>query len=511
MRYSTHSACRPLSLFALAGAALILLTLLGAVFGAARAAADDCNHTIFDGGGYIYDLEASFKNPAGVPPSVEDEYGEPSNGGSNGPAESPPGPVKTEDAWDDWGDVYVFNPLANILVPTAADKYDGPELGCTLAAGGQEQLYPVSLMQGLQVQHRWLIGTGGLNGARILTTLRNPASSPIAVTVVQGDPSGFDNLGSDGGTASRATSNGSNVFSSASFWGITSDSPTTDGDPALAHVWDGPGGALRASEVVLGQGSADTLYWAWRNVTVAPGATVAFISYEIQQAAAGRSTAAEVLAAIGQAQARQTQPASTLYAAMAPAEIAGTLNWAHPQPTAVIAPVAKANAAKAVTLSGAGSVAASGLPQCSVAAYAWKSGSKVGTGPTFTQLFSAGTQKVSLTVTSNCGASNTAEISFKVAKGFSFGKVKKNRKAGTAKLTLNVLGPATLTLKGKGVKKKVKKVKKAGKATLTVKATGKALKKLTATGQAKVKVTVAMTPTGGTTEKQTKKVNLKLG
>jgi hypothetical protein len=35
---------------------------------------------------------------------------------------------------------------------------------------------------------------------------------------------------------------------------------------------------------------------------------------------------------------------------------------------------------------------------------------------------------------------------------FSFGKVKKNRKKGTATLTVIVPGPGTLTLAGKGLK-----------------------------------------------------------
>ncbi|HEV7562813.1 MAG TPA: hypothetical protein VGO24_04865 [Solirubrobacterales bacterium] len=493
-----------------------LLGLATASFGGVgvsqAVAAEDCNHTIFDGSGYIWDFEASPQNPGGVPPSVNDEYGTPEDGGSHGPAEFPPGPVKTEDAYDDWGDVYVYNPFANILTPTAPDKYDGPEIGCGFGLNGQEIIYPVELMQGLQVQHRWFADPGPLRGARILTVLHNPGAAAVPATVVQGDPSGFDDLGSDSATASRATSNGSNVFSAASFWGVSSDSATVDGDPALAHVWDGPGGSVRASEVVLGNANgADVLYWAWKNVLVQPGATVAFVSYEIQNAVPDRSAASEVALAVAQANARETQSSASLYNGMSAAEIAGTLNWAHPPATAVIAPIKKPNAATPVTLNGSGSLAATGLPQCAISSYAWKTDDgKLGIGPIFKPLLKAGKHKATLTVTSNCGATASAEVAFKVAKGFQFGKAKANRKQGTAKLKVKVLGPGTLSVKGKGVKKAVKKVKKAGTVSINLVPIGKAHKKLEDKGKVKVKLTVTLTPKGGKPEKQSKSVTFKL-
>jgi PKD domain len=500
------------------GTSLIRLTLVSAVMAlaavafagltASAALGADCNHKVFDGSGYFDDFEATPVNA----PSVQDEYGSVDNGGSNGPVGIPPGPVESEDSYDDWGDVFVYSPFADLLTPTAENKYDGAKEGCSFSLGGQEIVYPVDLMQGLDVQHRWFVDPGPAAGARILTVLHNPGGSPISVTVVQGDPSGYDDLGSDSLTASRATSDGSNVFSSASFWGVSSDSATLDEDPALAHVWDGPGGAMRASEVVLGNGNgADVLFWAWKNVTVPPGGTNAFISYEIQQAVPGRSTSTEVSQAVARAQGRETQSFASLYTGMSAAEIAGTLNWAHPQPTATIAAVNKPNAATAVTLNGSGSVAAAGLPQCSLA-YAWKADDgATGSTATFSHLFTSGTHHASLTVTNNCGgAPAVSEVAFKVANGFKLGKVKANPKAGTAMIKVKVLGPGTLSLKGKGVKKLVKKVKKAGNVNLIVKPTGKTLKTLTSAGKAKVKITVSLTPNGGKASKQAKSVNLKL-
>lgn len=473
------------------------------------ASAADCNHSIFDSGGYLYDFEAVVTNPF----EVHNEYGAPSDGGSNGPAESPPGPVKTEDSWDDWGDVFVYSVGSNFANPTVSDKYLGEKEGCTFTAGGQEIAYPFAAMHGLEVQHRWFVDPGTLHGGRILTVLRNPGAAPAAVDVVQGDASAYDDLGSDSATASRATSDGSNVFSANSLWGVSSDNATTDSDPALAHVWDGAGGAVRANEVVLGGGASekDVLYWAWKNVTVAPGETKAFISYEIQNADPSRATSLEVAGAVAQAQAREAQPLPSLYTGMSAAEIAGTQNWKRPDPTAAIAPVASANAAKPVVLNGAASIGAAGLSQCTIASYAWKADDgKTGTGPTFSHLFTAGRHKATLTVANNCGgAPQSSEVKFKVAKGFKLGKAKPDPKTGTVKLKVTVLGPGKLTLKGKGIEKRVKSFKKAGKATLTVEAKGKTLAALLSSGTAKAKVTVTFSPKGGKGASQAKTITLK--
>lgn len=75
-------------------------------------------------------------------------------------------------------------------------------------------------------------------------------------------------------------------------------------------------------------------------------------------------------------------------------------------------------------------------------------------------------------------------------------KVKRNRKAGTAKLTVALGGPGRLTLTGKKVKRQ-SKAAAAGKVKLLIKAKGKAAKALRERGKAKVRLSVAYTPTGG--------------
>jgi hypothetical protein len=102
---------------------------------------------------------------------------------------------------------------------------------------------------------------------------------------------------------------------------------------------------------------------------------------------------------------------------------------------------------------------------------------------------------------------------------FTFGKVKLNKKKGTAKLPVTVPGPGTLDLAGGGLKpqrptaaragKAEKPVAAAGTVKLTIKPKGNKKKKLKKAGKAKVKAKVTFTPTGGSANTQTKKIKLK--
>lgn len=96
---------------------------------------------------------------------------------------------------------------------------------------------------------------------------------------------------------------------------------------------------------------------------------------------------------------------------------------------------------------------------------------------------------------------------------FSFGfgkKIKRNKKKGTAQLTVNVGGPGSLALSGKKVKKRGKLAATAGKVTLPIVAKGKAAAALKNKGKAKVRFEVAFTPAGGAPATLTKSVVLKL-
>jgi hypothetical protein len=96
-----------------------------------------------------------------------------------------------------------------------------------------------------------------------------------------------------------------------------------------------------------------------------------------------------------------------------------------------------------------------------------------------------------------------------VACTFSFGKVKKNKKKGTAKLTVNVPGPGSLELAGKGLKPATADAPGVGEVKLAVKSKGKKKKKLKKKGKVNVKPAVTYTPVGGVPNTKTKKVKLK--
>jgi streptogramin lyase len=92
---------------------------------------------------------------------------------------------------------------------------------------------------------------------------------------------------------------------------------------------------------------------------------------------------------------------------------------------------------------------------------------------------------------------------------FEFGKVEKNKKKGTATLTVIVPGAGDLKLAAnKKVKGAEKTAEAAGEVKLEVKPKGKAKEKLTPEGKAKVVAEVTFTPTGGTPNTEDKKLKL---
>jgi hypothetical protein len=88
--------------------------------------------------------------------------------------------------------------------------------------------------------------------------------------------------------------------------------------------------------------------------------------------------------------------------------------------------------------------------------------------------------------------------------GFTFGKVKKHPNKGTATLPVNLPGPGTVALSGKGLKGKQLQVSSTAKSAaqvvkLLIKAKGKAKGALGSSGHAKVKPSVTYTPVGEVT------------
>lgn len=103
-----------------------------------------------------------------------------------------------------------------------------------------------------------------------------------------------------------------------------------------------------------------------------------------------------------------------------------------------------------------------------------------------------------------------------VSNEFTFGKLKRNKKAGTARLPVSVPGPGILTLTGKGVANQRTAgaasaraaVTAAGTFRLLIKAKGKAKRKLRRRGKFKVTVSVTYTPNGGAANSRARTVRL---
>jgi hypothetical protein len=105
---------------------------------------------------------------------------------------------------------------------------------------------------------------------------------------------------------------------------------------------------------------------------------------------------------------------------------------------------------------------------------------------------------------------------FVYSNSFNFGEVARNKKKGTATLTVNVPNPGELTLSGKGVKTAgaagavvATTVSTPGDVQLPIRAKGKKKRRLNDTGTVKVKPKVTYTPTGGDPNTQSTKLKLK--
>jgi hypothetical protein len=99
---------------------------------------------------------------------------------------------------------------------------------------------------------------------------------------------------------------------------------------------------------------------------------------------------------------------------------------------------------------------------------------------------------------------------------FTLGTIRRNKKKGTATISVTVPGPGTLALSGKGVKAQQASragtsVAAAGTVALRIKAKGKKLRKLNRTARVKVAFNVTYTPTDGSANTQPGKVKLRKG
>jgi hypothetical protein len=132
-------------------------------------------------------------------------------------------------------------------------------------------------------------------------------------------------------------------------------------------------------------------------------------------------------------------------------------------------------------------------------------------GGTVSHVYSApGSHTVKVSATDAVGrtATTSGSILVKARNFFTIGKLKKNRKRGTATLSVSIPEPGTLVASAKGVKKATVKAARGGTVKLPLKAAGKGLKRLNGKGRLKFRLKVAYSPVGGDTNTQQRRLRL---
>ena len=197
---------------------------------------------------------------------------------------------------------------------------------CTTEDNGRELVTPVLNLGGLDVYRKTYVPDTGLAFARFLNVLTNNTAAPITVSLdIAGGRKANTDLGSDSSTLVTGSSSGDansaagdmSAMTSADDWATTADNPTSPTDPTLAHVWQDHAGQDQAEFAGINL-YPDQLVWQYADVTIEPGQTVIYMTFE-----AMRATIAESVAA---AQALAAAPAEAL-AGMSAAELKAVRNW----------------------------------------------------------------------------------------------------------------------------------------------------------------------------------------
>ena len=117
-----------------------------------------------------------------------------------------------------------------------------------------------------------------------------------------------------------------------------------------------------------------------------------------------------------------------------------------------------------------------------------------------------------VTVTAQDGAgtavSGQGTISIRPSNEFTIGRLKLNRRRGTASLSVSVPWSGRLELTGKGVRRAIARPKRPATVKLAIVARGRAMRKLKREGAVRVRTRVAFTPSGGEALTQRKLVTL---
>ena len=155
---------------------------------------------------------------------------------------------------------------------------------------------------------------------------------------------------------------------------------------------------------------------------------------------------------------------------------------------------------------------ASGVDVWSVGApsFDFGDGAQAG-GDAVSHVYSApGSYTVRVTATDAVGRTTTTSgaIAVKARNSFTIGKLKRNRKKGTATLAVTIPEPGTLVASAKGVKKATLRSAKGNTVRIPLKAAGKGLKRLNGKGKLKFRLKVTYSPVGGDANTRQRRLRL---
>jgi len=198
----------------------------------------------------------------------------------------------TTDAYDNFGFMCVTTAGATLTTKClAADVYCGV-VAPAFEMSNRQLVLGEATLQGLTVQRRvYVADPAGTHPAdansfvRYYDTLHNPTAGAITVQIRYGSAApGYNNLGSDSSTSCHGTSSGDTIMDTTDLW-VTTDDTDGSGDPSLGFLMNGNGASEVIDYVALNpytSGSSDELMWAFDDVTVPAGGTVAFLTFMIQ-------------------------------------------------------------------------------------------------------------------------------------------------------------------------------------------------------------------------------------
>jgi hypothetical protein len=227
--------------------------------------------------------------------------------------------------WDIFGDGNINN--------GTSDAYDGgmrlsvdavafPTFATgSLSEDGREIVLAFQDVSGLRVSRRVRVPDDQAF-VRYLDVLRNPTGDDITVSVQIST-----NLGSDGNTVIVSTSDGDAAIEATDTWVVTDDTSNGGGDPSLAHVFAGPGGAV-APVVTAPLGNILYTY----ELTVPANGRAIVMHFDSQNAnRAAASASAAYLVGLGNGTLNN----------MTPDDLADVVNFDLMQPAAVSRPALK--------------------------------------------------------------------------------------------------------------------------------------------------------------------------